>query len=162
VGPGPRARDWAVGFGGGEEADYRRQWCALHVSVHLLRTQKPARQVHDMWAWAPMLGVGPLVAAKTRGTLPRGGSTLLVRRFTFLTVVRGEDEGGALPQGGSTLFVRRFAFFALEDQRASCMTCGVGPPCHRMDTPVCIGGDFSRCFEAGAGSLPLKRGSSLE
>jgi hypothetical protein len=25
---------------------------------------------------------------------------------------------------------------------ASYMTCGAGPPCHRMGTPVCIGGDF--------------------
>jgi hypothetical protein len=50
VGPGPRARDWDFGFGRGEEALYRRRWRALHVSVCLLRTQKPARQVHDMWA----------------------------------------------------------------------------------------------------------------
>jgi hypothetical protein len=57
------------------------------------------------------------------------------------------------------LLVRRFAFFALEDQRASCMTCGIGPPCHRMDTPVCIGGDFSRHFEAGAGESAFKEGS---
>jgi hypothetical protein len=77
------------------------------------------------------------------GALPWGGSTLLVRRFAFMTVGRSEDEGGALPWGGSTLLVRRFAFFALEDQRTSCMTCGIGPPCHRMDTPVCIRGDFS-------------------
>jgi hypothetical protein len=87
---------------------------------------------------------------------------LLVRRFAFLTVGRSEDEGGVLPRGGSTLSVRRFAFFALEGQRASCMTCRTGPPCHGMDTPVCIGGGFSRCFEAGAGESPLKRGSSLE
>jgi hypothetical protein len=92
------------------------------------------------------------------GALPWGGSTLLVRRFTFMTVGRGEDEGGALPQGGSTLLVRRFAFFALEDQRASCITCGAGPPCHRMNTPVCIWGDFSRCFEAGAGESVFKEG----
>jgi hypothetical protein len=43
VGLGPRARDWAVGFGGGEEAHYRRQWRALHASVLLLRTQNLAR-----------------------------------------------------------------------------------------------------------------------
>jgi hypothetical protein len=54
--------------------------------------------------------------------------------------------------------VRQFAFFALEDQRTSCMTCGTGPPCHRMDTPVCIGGDFSRCFEAGARESVFKEG----
>jgi hypothetical protein len=56
------------------------------------------------------------------------------------------------------LLLRRFTFFALEDQRASCMTCGTGPPCHRMDTPVCIGGDFSRRFEAGAGESAFKGG----
>ena len=27
---------------------------------------------------------------------------------------------------------RRFAFSALEDQHTSCMTCGPGPPCHRL------------------------------
>jgi hypothetical protein len=26
-------------------------------------------------------------------------------------------------------------------QRASCKSCRVGPPCHRLDTLVCIGGD---------------------
>jgi hypothetical protein len=67
VGPGPCARDWAVGFGGGEEAHYHRRRRALHASVHLLRAQKPACHVHDMWAWAPMPEVGPLVAAKMRG-----------------------------------------------------------------------------------------------
>jgi hypothetical protein len=56
------------------------------------------------------------------------------------------------------LLVRRFAFFALEDQRASCMTCGTGAPCHKMDTLVSIGGDFSRCIEAGAGESAFKEG----
>jgi hypothetical protein len=56
------------------------------------------------------------------------------------------------------LLVWRFAFFALDDQCASCMTCGARPPCHRMDTPVCIGGDFSRLFEAGAGESAFKGG----
>jgi hypothetical protein len=54
--------------------------------------------------------------------------------------------------------VRRFAFFALEGQCASYMTCGTGPPCHGMDTPVCIGGGFSRRFEAGAGESAFKEG----
>jgi hypothetical protein len=72
VGPGPRARDWVVGFSGGEEAHYRNRWRALHALVRLLRTQKPVRQVHDMWAWAPMLEVGPLVAAKMRGRTTAG------------------------------------------------------------------------------------------
>jgi hypothetical protein len=74
VGLGPYARDWAVGFGRGEEVHYRRRWRALQASVHLrlLCTQKPARQVHDMWAWAPMPEVGLLVAVKTRGRTTAG------------------------------------------------------------------------------------------
>jgi hypothetical protein len=72
VGPGPRARDWAVCFSGGEEALYRRRWHALHMLVRLLRTQKPARQVHDMWAWTLMPEVGPLVVVKPRGRTTAG------------------------------------------------------------------------------------------
>jgi hypothetical protein len=67
-------------------------------------------------------------------------------------------KGAHYRGGGSTLLVRRFAFFALEDQRTSCMTCGTGPPCHKMDTPVSIGGDFSRRIEAGAGEAAFKEG----
>jgi hypothetical protein len=99
VGPGPRARDWVVGFGGGEEAHYRRQWRALHTSVLLLCTQnwrarcmtcgpRPPCQMLDRW-----------LRQIRGGALPQGGSTLLVWRFAFLTVGRGEDEGGALPRG---------------------------------------------------------------
>jgi hypothetical protein len=137
--PGPRARDWAISFGGGEEAHYRRQWCALHVSVRLLHTQKPARQVHDMWAWAPCQGLDRWLRRRRGGALPRGGSTLLVRWFTFLTVCRGEDEGGALPRGGSTLFVRRFAFLTVgrgEDEgvhyrkAVACSLCDGSPSSH--------------------------------
>jgi hypothetical protein len=72
VGPGPCAKDWVVGFGGGEETHYRRRRCALHAAVHLLRTQEPARQVRDMWAWAPTLEVGPLVTAKMKRHTYRG------------------------------------------------------------------------------------------
>jgi hypothetical protein len=67
---------------------------------------------------------------------------LLVRRFAFLTVGRGEDEGGVLPRGGSTLPVRRFAFFALEGQRASCMTCRTGPRVMGW-IPRCASGEAS-------------------
>jgi hypothetical protein len=56
------------------------------------------------------------------------------------------------------LLMRRFTFFALEDRRVSCMTCGTGPSCHRMDTSMCIRGDFSRCFEAGAGESAFIEG----
>jgi hypothetical protein len=57
VGMGPCVIDWAVVFGGDEEARYRRRWFAP--------------------AW-------------------------------------------------------RFTFFALGDQHTRCMTCGPGPPCHRL------------------------------
>jgi hypothetical protein len=77
VGLGPRVRDWAVGFNGGEEVHYYRLWRALRAAVRLLCTQEPARQVHDMWAWAPMPKAGPLVAAKVkRHTAADGGCFL--------------------------------------------------------------------------------------
>jgi hypothetical protein len=110
------------------------------------------------------VGLGPHARGWTagcsedKGAHYRGGSTLLVRWFAFLIVGRSEDEGGALPRGGSTLLVRQFAFFALEGQRASCMTYETGPPCHGMDTSVSIGGGFSRRFEAGAGESAFKEG----
>jgi hypothetical protein len=83
VGPGPRARDWAVGFGGGEEAHYRRRWCAPHAvdwsaafgrdeeahycgrwraphaAVRLLRTRRPTPKDHDSWAQALVPEAGP-------------------------------------------------------------------------------------------------------
>jgi hypothetical protein len=33
---------------------------------------------------------------------------------------------------GGLLLARRFAFFALGNRHTSCMTCGPGPPCHRL------------------------------
>ena len=55
MGLGPRAKDWVVGFGEGEEAHYRRRWCAPHVAVRLLRTRRPMPKEHDSWARAPVL-----------------------------------------------------------------------------------------------------------
>jgi hypothetical protein len=147
--------------------------------VRLLCTQEPAPKEGDSWARAPVSGTGLSVSAGVKMRTTAGGGVLFTRRFTFsahrnrhtrcmtcgprppfqrLDRWLRRSRGGALPRGGSTLLVRWFAFFALEDQRASCMTCGTGPPCHRMDTPVCIGGDFSRCFEAGAGESTFKEG----
>jgi hypothetical protein len=42
------------------------------AAVRLFCTQKPARRVHDMWAWPPMPEDGPLVAAKPRGRTTAG------------------------------------------------------------------------------------------
>jgi hypothetical protein len=50
------------------------------AAVRLFCTQKPAHRVHVMWAWAPMLEVGPPVEAEgahNRGAVARslcGGS----------------------------------------------------------------------------------------
>jgi hypothetical protein len=44
------------------------------VAVRLFCTQKPARQVYDTWAWAPMPEVGPPIEAEgahNHGTVAR-------------------------------------------------------------------------------------------
>jgi hypothetical protein len=53
VGPNSHVRDWAVGFGGDEEADYRGRWFAPRVAICLLRTRRSGHQLHDLWARAP-------------------------------------------------------------------------------------------------------------
>jgi hypothetical protein len=42
------------------------------ATVQLLCVPKPARQVHDMWAWAPIPEAGPLVEVKSRGRITAG------------------------------------------------------------------------------------------
>jgi hypothetical protein len=101
VGPGPRVRDRAVGFGGGEEAHYRRRWRAPHTAVRLLRTRRPTPGEYDSWARAPVPEAGPLL------------STEVKRRTTT---------------GGGMLFTRRFAFSAHGSQRPKSMTRGPRPP----------------------------------
>jgi hypothetical protein len=79
VGPGPRVRDWDVGFGGGEEAYYRGRWLAPLAAIRPLRTRRPTPKEHDSWARAPVSEAGPLLSA---GMKRRGGS-LLAWQFTF-------------------------------------------------------------------------------
>jgi hypothetical protein len=50
----PRVRDWAVGFGGDEEAHYRGRRFAPCMAVCLLRTRRPGHQLYDLWAQAPV------------------------------------------------------------------------------------------------------------
>jgi hypothetical protein len=52
VGLGSRVIDWAVVFGGDEEAHYRGRWFTLRVAVCLLRTRRPAHQLYDIWTRA--------------------------------------------------------------------------------------------------------------
>jgi hypothetical protein len=79
VGPGPRVRDWVVGFGGGEEAHYRRRWLAPHAAVRLLSTRRPAAKEYDSWARAPPSEAGPLLLAEMK----RRDGSLLAWRFAF-------------------------------------------------------------------------------
>jgi hypothetical protein len=59
---------------------------------------------------------------------------------------------------GDSLPAWRFAFCALGDHRTSRMTCGAGPPHHRLGALVCIGGDFSWPFKARAEESAFKKG----
>jgi hypothetical protein len=81
VGPGPHARDWAVGFGGGEETYYRGRRLALPVAISLLRTRRPMPKEDDSWAWAPVSEAGPLLSTEMK----RRGGSLLAWRFAFFT-----------------------------------------------------------------------------
>jgi hypothetical protein len=75
---------------------------------------------------APMLEVGPSVAAK-------------MKRCTYRRAV-ARSLCGDLPSS---------------HQRASCMTCRVGPPCHRMGILVCIGGDLPVMLQGSSGRIYL-------
>jgi hypothetical protein len=77
VGPGPRVRDWAIVFGGDEEAHYRGQRFAPRMAVRLLRTQRPAHQLYDLWARTPVSEAGVVVFGGDEEARYRG------RRFTF-------------------------------------------------------------------------------
>jgi hypothetical protein len=66
MGPDPRIRHWAVGFGGGEEACYRGRRRTPHVAVHLLRTRRPTPKEYDSWARAPVSESGPLLSTEMK------------------------------------------------------------------------------------------------
>jgi hypothetical protein len=105
VGPGPRARHWAVDFGGGEEAHYRRRWRAPDAAARPLRTWRPTTEEYDSWARALVSETGPLLSAEMN------------RRTTA---------------GGGVLLTRRFAFSAHRGRRPRRMTRGPWPPCQRL------------------------------
>jgi hypothetical protein len=76
------------------------------VAVRLLCTQESAPKEGDSWVRAPVSKTGLSVSAGAK------------RRTTA---------------GGGALFTRRFAFSTHRNRRAKYMTCGPGPPCHRLD-----------------------------
>jgi hypothetical protein len=69
-------------------------------------------------------------------------------------VVFGEGEKALLPRAAVCPW--RLAFFALEDPHTSYMTCGPGPPCHRLG---CFGARQARFSAASRGT---SRGVFLE
>jgi hypothetical protein len=83
MGPSPHVRDWAVGFGGGEEVHYRRLWSAPHAAVRLLRAQRSTPKEYDSWARAPVSKVGSLLSAEMKRRTIADGGVLLTRRFAF-------------------------------------------------------------------------------
>jgi hypothetical protein len=82
VGPGPRVRDWAVGFGRGEEAHYRGRRLAPHAAVRLLRTRRPTPKEYDSWARASVSEARPLLSAKMK----RRDGSLLTWLFAFFAL----------------------------------------------------------------------------
>jgi hypothetical protein len=124
VGPGPCVRDWAVGFGGGEEAHYRRRWRAPHAAVRLLRTWRPTPEEYDSWAWVPMSETGPLLSVGVERCTTACGGMLLMRRTGLLLSAEVKRRTTA---GGGVLLTRRFAFSAHGGRRPRSMTRGPGP-----------------------------------
>jgi hypothetical protein len=171
VGLGPRVRDWAVGFGGGEEAHYRGRRLAPHVAVCLLRTRRPTPKEYDPWARAPMPEAGPMLSAEMKR---RDGSPLSWR-FAFFahgdrhprSMTRGPGppvlEAGPLlsmemeGRGGSPL-AWRFAFFAHGDRHPRSMTRGPEPPCQRLGRLGARRARFSAASWGVNGRVLLKKG----
>jgi hypothetical protein len=89
MGPGPRVRDWAVGFDGDEEA-----WrFAPRMAVRLLHTRRPTPKENDSWTQAPVSEVGPLLSA---GMKRRGGSLLAWR---FALFAHGDRRPRSMTRG---------------------------------------------------------------
>jgi hypothetical protein len=93
VGPGPRVKDWAVGFDGCEEAYYRGRWLAPLVAVRLLLTRRLTPKEHDSWAWAPVSEAGPLLSAEMK----RRDGLLLAWWFAFFA--HGDQRPSSMTHG---------------------------------------------------------------
>ena len=84
MGPGPRVSDWAVFL-----AEMKRRTTAgggSHlVAVHLLSTSRPAHQLYDLWARAPLSEAGLHWCAS--GEMGASGRVSLEKGFTARAAV---------------------------------------------------------------------------
>jgi hypothetical protein len=108
----------------------------------------------DRWAQALATELGLLVSVDMKGHTSTGG-VLLTRRFAFSSHVGQHprsmtpgprppvSEAGPLPLAevkrcGESFPARWFTLCAPGGRCAGHMTCGVGPPYHRLGAPMCV------------------------
>jgi hypothetical protein len=72
-------------------------------------------------------------------------------------VVFGGDEGGILPRA-AVHSSWQFAFSALGGPHTICMTCGTGPPCHRLGCFSARRARFPAAFRGASGRAFLEKG----
>ena len=101
------------------------------MTVRSFCTKELTPKEYDSWARAPVSETGPLFSAA-------------MKRRTIA--------------GGGSLLAWRSAFFALGDPHASCMTCGLGPPCHRLGCFGACRARFSMASQGASGRVFLEKG----
>jgi hypothetical protein len=99
--------------------------------VQLFRTREPTPKEYDSWARAPVSETGPLFSAQMKRCTTAGDGSLLAWWF---------------------------AFFALGDPHTSCMTCGPGPPRHRLGYFGARRVRFSTVSQGTSGRVFLEKG----
>jgi hypothetical protein len=90
VGLGPHVRDWAVVFGGDEEAHYRGRWFAPRVAIHLLRTGDPHTRCMTCGPKPPCQRLGCFGALRVRFSATSraaSGRVFLEKGFTLRAAV---------------------------------------------------------------------------
>jgi hypothetical protein len=149
VGPGPRVRDWAIVFGGDEEAHYRGRRFAPRVTVRLLCTRRPALQLYDLWTRPPCHRLGCLGA----------------RRAGFSAASRGASgrvslEKGFTPRAAVTLshYLPIVAPFRLRALRAPLRSCS---PAFRRCSRHGLASS-SRAFPVRGGTQPGAQPARME
>ena len=85
VGPGPHVKDWVVASNGDGEAHYHGRRFACRVVVRLLHTRRPAHQLYDLWAWAPVSEAG--LPWCELGEMVMSGRVFLEKGFTLRVAV---------------------------------------------------------------------------